>query len=81
MTGEQLYKLYVQKQEDLNGTIIEEPFDELEDEQYVWEDLAKLIPPGDKLPNLGLATTGEMLDEIKTRLEVADVLDYRTTDI
>lgn len=30
--------------------------------------------------NLGLATTRDLLNEIRTRLEISGVLDYRTTD-
>lgn len=31
-------------------------------------------------PNLGLATTRELLDEIRARIEVDGKLDYRTWD-
>jgi hypothetical protein len=43
-------------------------------------------PPGDPgtvaalraRPNLGLATTAELLDELRARIEVAGLLDYTT---
>jgi hypothetical protein len=40
--------------------------------QYAMEQPAK--------PNLGCATTGELLEEIKTRIVIDGNLDYRTVD-
>lgn len=33
-----------------------------------------------KKPKLGLATTGQLLDELRARIEVDGKLDYRTVD-
>lgn len=34
----------------------------------------------DNKPNLGCATTRELLEEVKTRIEINGQLDYRTID-
>jgi hypothetical protein len=34
----------------------------------------------DTRPNLGCATTRELIDEIKVRIEIDGNLDYKTTD-
>jgi hypothetical protein len=31
-------------------------------------------------PQLGCATTGQLLDELKARIEVSGLLEYRTID-
>jgi len=39
------------------------------------------MPDEECKPNLGCATTKELLDEIRARIEVDGNLDYRTIDI
>jgi hypothetical protein len=41
--------------------------------------LAAAAADGDK-PNLGLATTGQLLDELRARAEVDGTIGYRTVD-
>ena len=44
------------------------------------EEFAKILVVEMYRPHLGCATTGEMLQEIKTRIEVSGQLDYKTMD-
>jgi len=44
------------------------------------EEFAKILVKHMYEPHLGCATTGELLEEIKTRIEVDGKLDYRTID-
>ena len=44
------------------------------------EEFAKVLVEHMYAPHLGCATTGELLEEIKTRIEIDGKLDYRTID-
>ena len=44
------------------------------------EEFAKILVKHMYEPHLGCATTGELLEEIKTRIEIDGNLDYRTID-
>lgn len=44
------------------------------------EEFAKVLVDHMYAPKLGCATTGEILEELKTRIEMDGKLDYRTID-
>jgi len=44
------------------------------------EDCAIILNKAMNEPRLGLATTGELIDEIKARCEIDGVLGYKTVD-
>lgn len=45
------------------------------------EELAKLLVVHMYEPHLGCASTGEIIEELKARIEIDGKLDYRTIDL
>ena len=44
-------------------------------------DIVDEIWSGMDRPNLGCATTGELIDELRARVEINGTVDYRTIDM
>jgi hypothetical protein len=55
-------------------------FDSKKASNIINESSLKILNLREKKPLLGLATTRELIDELKARIEIDGKLDYRTVD-
>ena len=54
---------------------------EIEMDTILGEEFAIILNKAMDEPRLGLATTGELIDELRARCEVDGTIDYKTVDM